>query len=292
MITTPGAAFRAFSAAPVPRPPQPITPTRMVSEPAAKALRPGIVYCSTTKAVDQVAGALSRARIPSARYHGKMKASERASSQRKFMKPSRRLVMVATSAFGMGIDKPNIRYILHYQVPGSLEQYVQEAGRAGRDGKRSQCVLLFDPDDLRIQEHLQEKSRSNPAQVRRVVDALVAWIEEDKPVKPKELAVSARVPITVARSVSAQLEEIGLLEMVRRGEYVGSASARRIRSGAKDLASRLEVRRIQDARNLRAIAEYAETDACRSVFIRQYFGEARPPRCGICDNCQQAKRRR
>ncbi len=254
--------------------------------------RPGIVYCSTTKAVDQVASALGRARIPSARYHGKMKATERASSQRKFMKPSRRLVMVATSAFGMGIDKPNIRYILHYQVPGSLEQYVQEAGRAGRDGKRSQCVLLFDPNDLRIQEHLQDRSRSSAAQVRRVVEALVAWVDEDKAVKPKELAMSAGVPVTVARSVSAQLEELGLLEMVRRGEYAGSASTRRIRSGAKDLAARLEVRRIQDARNLRAIADYAETEECRSAFIRRHFGEARPPKCGLCDNCQKSKRRR
>ena len=253
--------------------------------------RPGIVYCSTTKAVDQVAGALARARIPSARYHGKMKAAERASTQRKFMKPTRRLVMVATSAFGMGIDKPNIRYILHYQVPGSLEQYVQEAGRAGRDGKRSQCILLFDPDDLRIQQHLQDKGRSNPVQARRVVDALVAWVKEDKPVKPKDLALSARVPVTVARSMIAQLEELGLIRMVKRGEYVASADAKTIRKGVKDLAARLETRRIQDARNLEAIAAYAETEDCRSVFIRRHFGEPRPPRCGICDNCRGSNRR-
>jgi ATP-dependent DNA helicase RecQ len=249
--------------------------------------RPGIVYCSTTKAVDQVASALTRAQIPSARYHGKMRTSERASTQRKFMKPTRRLVMVATSAFGMGIDKPNIRYILHYQVPGSLEQYVQEAGRAGRDGKRSECVLLFDPNDLRIQEHLQEKGRSNPAQVRRVVDALVAWVEEDKPVKPKELAVSARVPVTVARAVSAQLEELGLIQMVKRGEYAGGAAIQQIRDGAKDLAARLETHRIQDARHLEAIAAYAQTEECRSMFIRRYFGETCPPSCGICDNCSR-----
>jgi ATP-dependent DNA helicase RecQ len=249
--------------------------------------RPGIVYCSTTKAVDQVASALARAQIPSARYHGKMRTSERASAQRKFMKPTRRLVMVATSAFGMGIDKPNIRYIVHYQVPGSLEQYVQEAGRAGRDGKRSECVLLFDPNDLRIQEHLQEKGRSNPTQVRRVVDALVAWVEEDKPVKPKELAVSARVPVTVARAVSAQLEELGLIQMVKRGEYAGGAAIQQIRDGAKDLAARLETHRIQDAHHLEAIAAYAQTEECRSMFIRRYFGETRPPSCGICDNCSR-----
>ena len=249
--------------------------------------RPGIVYCSTTKAVDQVASALARAQIPSARYHGKMKAAERASTQRKFMKPTRRLVMVATSAFGMGIDKPNIRYIVHYQVPGSLEQYVQEAGRAGRDGKRSDCVLLFDPNDLRIQEHLQKKGRSNPAQARRVVEALVAWMDEGKPVKPKVLALSARVPVTAARTVCAQLEELGVIQVVKRGEYSARAPTRQIRASAKDLAARLETRRLQDARHLQAIAAYAETEDCRSVFIRRYFGEARPPKCGICDNCRR-----
>ncbi len=249
--------------------------------------RPGIVYCSTTKAVDQVASALARAQIPSARYHGKMKAAERASTQRRFMKPTRRLVMVATSAFGMGIDKPNIRYIVHYQVPGSLEQYVQEAGRAGRDGKRSDCVLLFDPNDLRIQEHLQKKGRSNPAQSRRVVQALVAWMDEGKPVKPKEIALSARVPVTAARAVCAQLEELGVIQMLKRGEYNASAPARQIRASATDLAARLETRRLQDARHLQTIAAYAETDDCRSVFIRRYFGEAHPPKCGICDSCRR-----
>lgn len=248
--------------------------------------RPGILYCSTTKAVDQVASALARARIPSARYHGKMKATERASSQRKFMKADRRIVMVATSAFGMGIDKPDIRYIVHYQAPGSLEQYVQEAGRAGRDGKRSDCILLFDPDDLRIQEHLQKQGRANATQVRRAIDALVAWVEEDKPVKPKELALSAQVPVTAARSVLAQLEELGLLEMVKRGEYGGRVPAPRIRAGARDLAARLETLRVQDARRLEAIAEYAESEECRSRFIRRYFGEPDPPECGICDRCR------
>jgi ATP-dependent DNA helicase RecQ len=248
--------------------------------------RPGILYCSTTKAVDQVAGALLRARIPSARYHGKMKATERASAQRKFMKPDRRIVMVATSAFGMGIDKSDIRYIVHYQVPGSLEQYVQEAGRAGRDGKRSDCILLFDPEDLRIQEYLQKEGRPTPAQARRVIDALGAWIGEAKPVKPKELALSAHVPLTVARSLCAQLGELGLIEMVSKGHYAGRAPVATIRAGASELASRLETLRVQDARRLASIADYANTEECRSRFIRRYFGEEDPPECGLCDRCR------
>ncbi len=251
--------------------------------------RPGVIYCSTTKAVDQVAGALARAQIPSARYHGKMKASERTSAQRKFMKSKRRMVMVATSAFGMGIDKPDIRYILHYQAPGSLEQFVQESGRAGRDGKRSDCILLFDPDDLNIQEYLQKQGRADPAQVRRVTKALGSWFDEGKRVTTKELALSARVPLTVARSCAAQLEELGLITMVKRGHYGSRVEPEELRAGAKELAARLETLRRQDVKRLAALADYAETEECRSRFIRRYFGETDPPECGICDNCRKRR---
>jgi ATP-dependent DNA helicase RecQ len=96
-----------------------------------KLPRPGIVYCSTTVAVDRLGITFAKARIPAATYHGRLKKAEREAAQELFMQPSKRLLMVATSAFGMGIDKPDIRTILHYQAPGSLEQYVQEAGAPG-----------------------------------------------------------------------------------------------------------------------------------------------------------------
>jgi ATP-dependent DNA helicase RecQ len=97
------------------------------------------------------------------------------------MQHSRRLIMVATSAFGMGIDKPNIRYILHYQAPGSLEQYVQEIGRAGRDGRTAQCILLFDAADLEIQERLQALSRPSVWHLERLEGALTAWASAPPP---------------------------------------------------------------------------------------------------------------
>lgn len=173
--------------------------------------RPGIVYCSTTIEVDRLHRALDRARVPVARYHGKMNKGEREAAQRRFMRPSKRLVMIATSAFGMGIDKPNIRYIIHYQAPGSLEQYVQEAGRAGRDGKPARCVLLFDEADLEIQRHLSARGKPGLVQAR------------------------------------------------------------------------------EDARRLAALEAYANTEECRSVFIRRYFGEPDPPRCGRCDRCRKGR---
>src|SRR5690606_40531659 len=103
-----------------------------------------------------------------------MRKADRAAAQERFMRAKVRTVMVATSAFGMGIDKPNVRYVLHYQVPSSLEQYVQEAGRGRRDGRPCSCALLFDAADLEVQRYLMAESRIRPDQLRRGAKALKA----------------------------------------------------------------------------------------------------------------------
>jgi ATP-dependent DNA helicase RecQ len=248
--------------------------------------RPGIVYCATTVETERIFGALEAARIPVAHYHGRMKQSEREAAQRRYMQPSKALVMVATSAFGMGIDKPNIRYILHYQAPGSLEQYVQEAGRAGRDGKRSRCILLYDPADLDIQRHLQRQERASPQQLRRVAEALQAWAGEGRAVLEADLALSAGVPATIARAVCADLEELGMLAREEQKRCVVAASGDELLQSALDLARRHETKRREDEERLAALDRYANTLECRSAFIRRYFGEDDPPRCGACDRCR------
>ena len=261
---------------------------RVTAKLLEKLPRPAIIYCATTRAVDETYAALQRARIPSARYHGGMPTAERTAAQRRYMRPGKRLVMVATSAFGMGIDKPDIRSIVHFQAPGSLEQYVQEAGRAGRDGKPARCVLLFDPDDLQIHEHLQRRGRPSARQLRRLGDALRAWAAEDKPVRSKELALSASVPATTTASLCAQLECAGLLRL-DEGRWVARVSPDELVPAVEELARRFETLRREDARRLRAVEEYAHTAECRSVFIRRWFGEKDPPRCGVCDRCRGSR---
>ena len=122
----------------------------------------GIVYCSTRKDVESVCAALVKTGIAATRYHAGLSAAERTANQRAFVNDDA-LVMVATNAFGMGIDKSNVRFVIHYNMPGSLEAYYQEAGRAGRDGLPAECLLLWADGDIATCRFFIESDSENEA---------------------------------------------------------------------------------------------------------------------------------
>jgi len=127
---------------------------------ASRSDQCGVVYCATRKAVDSVCATLRQRGISAGRYHAGLDDNERRINQDDFIQ-NKTSVIVATNAFGMGIDKPDVRYVIHYNMPKNLENYYQEAGRAGRDGKPSDCILLFSDDDIKTAEYMIQDSGRN-----------------------------------------------------------------------------------------------------------------------------------
>jgi ATP-dependent DNA helicase RecQ len=225
---------------------------------------------------------LRGAGVPAERYHGKLRPAEREEAQRRFMSGDAR-VMVATSAFGMGIDKPDIRLVAHWNFPDSVETYYQEAGRAGRDGAPARAVLLYRKDDRRIQSFFLGGKYARRDELSRAWEALSTAGTE--PVSVARLGEASGAGPRRAQVVAALLESMGVARRSR-------GRVRKVRefAGAGDwdaFLSSYERRREGDRERLLAIIRYAQTALCRMRYVREYFGEERGEPCGRCDNCRE-----
>jgi RecQ family ATP-dependent DNA helicase len=185
----------------------------------------GIIYSSTRKSVEQVARRLKDAGLSVVAYHAGMEEAERTRAQDDFM--SGRVQMIAaTNAFGMGIDKADIRFVIHYHLPGSIEAYYQEIGRAGRDGLPSECVLLFNYADKRTQDFFIEGSYPPPELIAKVYEALVATRQQHIELSTSEIATRASVRNEMAvQSALIILEKAGHIE---RGAAAENRAATRL----------------------------------------------------------------
>jgi ATP-dependent DNA helicase RecQ len=244
----------------------------------------GLVYTATVKAAVAVHEALVAAGEPAGLYHGKLPASERTAAQEAFMNGEQR-VMVATNAFGLGIDKPDIRFVLHYQLPSGLEAYYQEAGRAGRDGLASLCTLLYLRADKAVQQFFLVGRYPSDDDAVALYDALQAQPAEAK---------AWTVPLLQARMNRPRSKvqvAIGLLR--RKGVVsVGADGAiRLLRQGLREDALRelmaaYRSKRESDRDTLERMVFYAQTGQCRwRVLLEHLEGEAGIDKCGHCDNC-------
>jgi ATP-dependent DNA helicase RecQ len=232
----------------------------------------GIIYAGTRKSTEELAEELRRVGVRATAYHAGMGREERATAHRRFT-TSETPVIVATNAFGMGIDKPDVRYVVHYRMPGRLEAYYQEAGRAGRDGDPAECTLLYAPADRQRQQRFIDESHPDDGAVR---DAWRRMVERQQAINDGEIA-GAEDDETFAQIVAA-LRASGLVAPVGRALLSTNSEA------PIDTRPIIEHRRHAEAR-LAEMTEYAETSGCRRAMVLRYFGEEAAGRCEGCDNC-------
>jgi hypothetical protein len=160
---------------------------------------------------------------------------------------------------------------------------VQEAGRAGRDGKPARCVLLNQPDDLAIQEHFLKEAHPTKTQARMVAEGLYAWSDEGKEVSVRDLALSMALPERRVRVILSVLEAMGVAEEVKAARWKG-VEPKPTREQIDKAASVFEARRISDRRRLDSLLKYMNTQKCRVQMLRSYFGEPEGEKCGLCDS--------
>ena len=252
----------------------------LVDEPGA-----GIIYTATVRVADTLWRWLQAEGISVSRYHGKLRAREREDMQERFMSGEVR-VMVATKAFGMGIDKPDIRWVAHYHFPDSIESYVQEAGRVGRDGLPARAVLLFRREDRRIQRFFlvgRYPRRDQLLDFYRALQHLSGEAGEGRWMPLTEVAEAAGTGPRRAKVIAALFESIGVIAR-RRGQVMKVRNFASLDELDQTLAA-YERRHQRDRERLRAMMHYGRTTECRVRIIQRSFGEPAAQRCGHCDNC-------
>ncbi|KPV54592.1 hypothetical protein SE17_02845 [Kouleothrix aurantiaca] len=234
----------------------------------------GLIYTATTRAAEQTAAWLREWGIAADFYHGRRSKADRARVQEQFMAGELR-VIVATNAFGLGIDKPDVRFVIHRDVPASLEAYYQEAGRAGRDGKLSRCVLIYRPGDLGRAAFMAAGGQLTAEELARAWMALQA------------LGRATRHELRAAAGLG-QHDLLRAIEVLKSARAIGEQRGRiYVRRPDFDLAEvsleAEEYRRAYERSRLEMMRGYAEAGSCRRRFLLDYFADDEPAACAMCD---------
>lgn len=252
----------------------------------------GIVYCATRKKVEEVAETIHSWGLKCVAYHGGMSDQEREDTQNAFI--SREAdIAVATNAFGMGIDRSDVRFVVHFEIPGSVEAYYQEAGRAGRDGEASVCELLFNYADTRTQEFFIDGVNPGPGMIRDVYQFFLNEVDENYEVHRTLDEIKDAIGAKNGMAVGAALGSLIRGRWVERFDVPGMR-AKGTRLLKPDVLTRdltldeaaLEEKERRDREKLEKMVQLCYANTCRQQWVLEYFGEVDAPVCGSCDVCR------
>jgi ATP-dependent DNA helicase RecQ len=239
---------------------------------------PGIVYAPTRAATEELTERLREAGVEAVAFHAGLSTGERDRRYTDFM-ADRVPIMVATSAFGMGVDKPNIRWVFHTALPDSPGSYLQEIGRAGRDGAPARTLLLFRPEDVALQRYF-----SGGAPQRTDLTALAAALRE-APVTRSALATRTGLPPRRLTQLLTLLEQVGAAQAGKGGRWSAPRYAPPPAQAAELALAQVERQQTLRRSRIDMMLQYAESGACRGRALLGYFGEQMNVACGHCDNC-------
>src|SRR3954469_22576438 len=254
---------------------------RALVDAVAGAEPPGIVYCATKRGAEEVAAELRERGVRAEHYHGGLSAKKRDAVQEAFMGDGDVDVVVATIAFGMGVDKANVRWVFHHDISESVDSYYQELGRAGRDGEPARAVLFYRPEDLGLRRFFAAGTVDREA-MERVARLLVL---ARRPVDPADVLEEASMSRTKLATALHRLEDEGFVETRDDGTVRAVGGEADLEDAVEHAAEREEHRHEFDRSRVEMMRAYADRRGCRRAFVLGYFGEAYEPPCGNCDNC-------
>jgi ATP-dependent DNA helicase RecQ len=254
-----------------------------VVDAAGTGRTPGIVYCATKRAAEELAAELRDLGVRADVYHGGLSAKKRERRQQAFMESDGIDVMVATIAFGMGIDKPDIRFVFHHDVSDSVDSYYQEIGRAGRDGEPAEAVLFYRQQDLGLRRFFA----SGGVKGDEILQVARALRERRGSVRPIELAEDLPLSDTKIATTVQHLVDAGFAAVDDGGGVRALRDGVDLREAVERAAEAEEHRQAFDRSRVEMMRSYAESDGCRRAFLLGYFGERYEPPCGNCDVCDE-----